>query len=392
MAMNRAACCPRPSWEEPCLKTMLSPQNFWEDLFAVRAGEAGGVRVDMRVVAKHGRPFLLLPCQRRAAVVSLRLYPAQTPRARAARAILSGLLRAAAPFGAKRITFTVSADDPFAQFLSSLAGGPKRGLPMLGVLAGNPASDGQRFLLLVFDARQVPVAVVKAGLSERAKSLIEKEESFLAAVPPNTGGVPRLRAVFQYSRLRALALDFFAGDSPRPRDEGALPELLSSWVDPQRTIALDQSSDWVRLKSAAAANELFGLLARRLRGRTFRAAIQHGDFAPWNVKVSSSGAWIVLDWERGELAGIPGWDWFHYVIQPAILVERLPAPDLVRRVEVLLASGAFRSYADRAGILGCERELVLAYLLHAAEVIKPSEGLVATRDLLRALAARWPRG
>jgi len=97
----------------------------------------------------------------------------------------------------------------------------------------------------------------------------------------------------------------------------------------------------------------------------------------------------VLDWERGELDGIPGWDWFHYVIQPGILVERLSTTDLVQRIETLLAAESFAAYAGRAGILGCERELLLAYLLHAVEVIKPSEGLAATRELLGAMAARW---
>jgi hypothetical protein len=43
----------------------------------------------------------------------------------------------------------------------------------------------------------------------------------------------------------------------------------------------------------------------------------------------------------------------------------------------------------RAGIVGCERELVLAYLLHSVEVIKPSEGLAPTRALLQALASGW---
>jgi hypothetical protein len=390
--MNRATSRPRPNRKEPCLRTMPSPQNFWEDLFAARAGEAGGVRVEMRNVSKHGRPLLLLPCQRRAAAVSLGLYPAQTPRARAAKLVLNWLLKAAAPFGTKRITFTVLSDDPFAGFLSSQAGQPGGGLPTLGVLAGNPASDGQRFLLLIFNDRQTPVAVVKAGLSERAKSLIKKEETFLAAIPENTSGVPRLRAAFQCPRLRALALDFFAGDSPRPRDEGALPALLASWVDPQRTVMVSDIPDWTRLESAASANELFGRIAGQLRSRPVHATIHHGDFAPWNIKVLPSGAWMVLDWERGELAGIPGWDWFHYVIQPAILVERLAAPELVRRIEALLGSEVFTSYAAHAGIAGCERALVLAYLLHAVEVIKPSEGLVATNDLLGAMAARWHRG
>ena len=83
---------------------------------------------------------------------------------------------------------------------------------------------------------------------------------------------------------------------------------------------------------------------------------------------------------------MPGWDWFHYTIQSAILVERLPTSVLVQRVEGLLGSEAFQRYAERAGIRGCERELVLAYLLHAAEVIKPSEGLAPTRELLHVLS------
>ncbi len=404
---------------------MSSPQNFWEDLFPATTDEAGGVRVEMRVVSKHGRPLLLLPQQRRAAMVSLGLYPAQTPRARAAKVALSWLVRAGATLGTKPISLAISPGETFATFLSSLATGARPspgaatlasagagepfttqhrsdvagptdgrapGLPTLGILAGNPASDGQRFLLLVFDVTQAPVAVVKAGLSERARLLIAKEESFLAAVPPNTSSVPRLRATFQRPHLRALALDYFAGDSPRPRDEGALPALLASWVDPQRSVAMSDTADWGRLERAAASADLFALLARQLRSRLIHPAIQHGDLAPWNIRVSPAGAWVVLDWERGELDGIPAWDWFHYVIQPAMLVEHLPTLELVRRVEDLLDSEAFKAYTARAGITGCERELVLAYLLHAVEVIKPSEGLAATGDLLRALVARWQPG
>jgi hypothetical protein len=367
---------------------MTSPPNFWMHLFPARDA-ADGVRVEMRVVSKRGRPFLLLPCERRAAVAALSLYPAQTPRARAARTALSWLVRAAVPLGTKKVGFVVSPDDAFVQFLGSLADEPKRGLPTLGILAGNPASDGQRFLVLVFDASQTPVAVVKAGLSARAKSLVEAEERFLARVPPNTNAIPRLRATFPSERLRALALDFYAGDSPRASDEGALPALLASWVDSQRTLGLHQAADWVRLEKAASANELFESLARQLSGREVHPAIQHGDLAPWNIKVSPSSTWTVLDWERGELAGIPGWDWFHYVIQPSILVEHLPTEGLVQRVEGLVGSEAFKAYAIRAGITGCERSLFLAYLLHAVEVIRPSEGLAATRKLLSALVGRW---
>jgi hypothetical protein len=162
-------------------------------------------------------------------------------------------------------------------------------------------------------------------------------------------------------------------------------------VDPSRTLSLSTAPDWLRLEKTAPASPLLASLAAQLRPRTVHPAIHHGDFAPWNIKVSPAGAWTVLDWERGELAGIPGWDWFHYLIQTGILVGHLPTPTLVQRVESLLASDTFRQYATRSGIVGCERELVLAYLLHNVEVIKPSEGLTASADLLRALSARWAR-
>jgi hypothetical protein len=371
---------------------MPTPQSSWEDLFAAPEGQGPGVRIEMRLLRKAGRPFLLLPGQPRAAAATMDLYPAQTGRARLARALLRGLLRASLPLGTETLSLAVSPGDAFVKFLSSLAGEQGPGLPVVGILAGNPGSDGQRFLLLVFDARQRPVAVVKAGLSPRARALVEREERFLAAVPEKAVAVPRLRARFESARLRALALDFVPGDSPRARDEAALPPLLAAWVDSTRTVMVSDTLDWLRLQEAARGSGLFSVAAGQLREQQVHPALHHGDFTPWNIKVSPAGAWTVLDWERGELTGIPGWDWFHYVIQRGILVEHLPAAVLVQRVESLLSSGAFRQYAARGFILGCERGLVLAYLLHVVEVIKPSEGLAPTRELLEALAARWREG
>ncbi len=368
---------------------MPTPRNTWEDLFRAPGSQEQGIRVQMRLLRKGGRPLLLLPAQPRLAAATLDLYPAQTGRARAARRLLRCLLRASLPLGTERVCQVISPDDPFARFLASLAGEPAGRVPALGILAGNPASEGQRFLLLVFDAHQQPVAVAKAGLSERARALIEREEGFLASVPHNAVGIPRLRDKFASPALRALALDFFPGDSPRPRQEAALPDLLASWIDSQRTIRASDTPDWARLETAASADEVWTLVAGRIRGRVVHPAICHGDLAPWNVKVSPTGVWMVLDWERGEPAGLPGWDWFHYVIQSGILVGHLPTSALVERVEGLLNSAAFQHYAARGGILGCERELVLAYLLHVVAVIQPAEGREQTGELLKALAGGW---
>ena len=320
------------------------------------------------------------------------LYPAQTGRARAARGLLRCLLRGSLPFGGKNLALAIQPNDEFVRFLAGLAGSPADGVPSFGVLAGNPASEGQRFLVLVFDAEQRPVAVVKAGLSPQAKELIEKERRFLEQAPAHTAGLPKLRGQLDCARLRAFALGFFDGDSPRPAQGSGFEALLSSWVDTKFKMPLSDAPTWRMLERNSPAHELFGFLARRLRQHPVQVAIHHGDFAPWNIKVSRRGDWTVLDWERGEMIGIPGWDWFHYVLQPAILVERQSTVRLVQRVETLLESASFKSYAHKAGLAGAERELVLAYLSHAAEVIRPSEGLAQTRKLLEALWGQWKRG
>jgi hypothetical protein len=368
---------------------MPAEQNFWDGLFGAKPGPSDGVRVEMRLLKKHGRPLLLLPCHPRAAVATLSLYPAQTTRARAARALLSGLLRFSAPYGTEPLSLAIPPDDAFVKFLAQLVGASPGELPPFGILAGNSASAGQRFLVLVFDAAQRPVFVVKAGLTQPARALIEQEQYFLKAAPPDTAGLPKLRATFECPRLLALALDFFPGDSPRKRQERAIPSLLGSWLNAKRKISVSETACWQALERSCPGDAL--LVTTGLRERIVQAAVQHGDFAPWNIKVSPGGDWRVLDWERGQVTGLPGWDWFHYVIQTALLVERQPAAALVERVENLLSSESFRSYATQSGFRGSEREWVLAYLFHTVHVVKPSEGLPQTQELLKALCERWPK-
>jgi len=342
----------------------------------------------MRMLQKQGRPFLGLPMASGPALTTLSLYPAQTPRARAAKRLLSWLLRWGAPMGLTRVVVEISPADPFVKFLASLAGLVEDGVPTCGILAGNPGNEGRRFVVVLFDPTARPISVVKAGLTSPARTLVEKEAAFLESLAGKIPGIPQLRATFNGGRAQALALDFFKGESPRPSHQRSLPTLLWPWVDAKRAMPLSEAPDWRRLEQAAAQDPRWPALAEATRGRTVHPAIGHGDLAPWNIRISPQGNWTVLDWERGERNGIPGWDWFHYILQIAILVDRLPTPDLVTRGETLLNSNSFKRYAEHAGILGLERELMLGYLLHAAEVIKPSEGLSQTRELLAALATR----
>lgn len=368
---------------------MSAADHFWETLF-VGAGPAAGT-VPMRLARKHGHPFLLLPENSTLSRQVLELYPAQTWRARLARSGLGWCLAAGLPLASEAVLVSFSANSGFVRFLNRIMGMDSDRLPTLGVLAGNPHSPGQRLILLLFNTAGHPTAVVKAGQAEKARELIVKKKRFLESVTQSSLGMPKLRDVFADEQRSAIALDYFPGRTPRLDEEHALPAILSSWIQSDRTIPIPATSAWQELEKVCAAHPLFASLADALKDRPVRPTLLHGDLTPWNVRVSPAGDWMVIDWERGDANGLPGWDWFHYVIQTRILVTREPVGQLVARLKTLWRSPEFKAYVDQSRIAGAELELTLAYLLHQYEVVRPSEGLAPGSELLQALAAIWKK-
>ena len=364
-------------------------QFMWFDLFEPDVAEAPPLRQDFAVVRRRGQPWLYLPLDRRAAAHSLALYPAQNYKARLAKRLLGVALRLASPrwLGLEIFSQAITRNDPFANYLSRTAGLPEAGCPRFAVLGGNPNVAGRRDIFLLFDAMHQPVAVVKAGHDDAARKLIAKEEKLLNALPPKTAGAPRLREGFSSSRVMALAMDFFPGESPQGDAAIELSKLFDSWLDTSREIRLAELPAWQRLVDSLCAEPLHGT-ARLPGDLRVRPTLMHGDFAPWNVK-AQAGRWTVLDWERGELVGVPGWDWFHFVMQPAVLVRREATHALLARFEKLLASPEFNAYARRAAIAGHERPLALAYLTYCLRVIRQTEGMERIAELKRAAFGRW---
>ena len=359
--------------------------DFWNALFSPTG--ANRYEIELRQLSKHGRPFLLLPRRSGAAATTLELYPAQSARAKIAKSLLRAVIKAGLPFGLERTILSVSSEDDFLRFLKIQAGNSDT-IPQFGILAGNPAHETQRFIFALFGANQDPVAVVKAGLSEPAKALIEKERQFLSRIPEGTLGIPKLRAPFDGSKIKAFAMEYVEGKSPQSSDRQQLGPLFCSWLKLNAQIPLCQAMAWQQLERAGGFYRTHPLL-RGFRERKIQSTLQHGDFVPWNIRLLPDGRWLVLDWERGDLNGIPGWDWFHYLIQPAILLEHKPADEIAEMLRNLIDSEAFKAYSNQAGIAGIERELLVAYLAHMVEVINPAEGLESNGALLKLLSSRW---
>ncbi len=366
------------------MESNSSNQTSWQDLFPINP--SGGATVRWRVLRKRGEPLVVLPEMGRLAATALNLYPAQTAKARLAKNVLRRALQWRLPLLLERAALTIDPTAAFSVFLRTQAG--TKNFPRLAILCGNARTAGRRHILLLFGENGEPAAVVKAGLGGAAQALIERERAFLAAAGA-VENLPGLLGEFCDDRCAAFAIPFLEGESPAVSDEILPGKIVGAWVDETRRVPLAETAPWRELEAACAAHPLMARLAT-LRTCVVHPVLWHGDLAPWNIRLNPhTDRCVVLDWERGQLTGVPGWDWFHYEIQTGILARKLSPGELQTRLESLLASNNFTAYAQRCGIEKQTHPLALAYLLYCAEVLKPSEGREQIRELLQLLNHSW---
>jgi hypothetical protein len=163
----------------------------------------------------------------------------------------------------------------------------------------------------------------------------ERFESLTTAAPASPGAA---RVV---SLLTGLAV---ASRCPVPAERvgAALQELLEEAV----RVGAVRRGDAPRLR--AMIGEVAAL-------DPFPCVVQHGDPGPWNILARRDGSVALLDWENGELLGIPLWDLAYFARSfAALIVRRRGSRDrleesfhLFRDRELRLVFGAWAGgYAD----------------------------------------------
>lgn len=357
--------------------------SHWEEFFRFPAGAGRIEAVSFRILRWRGREWLVLPRDASLASRALVLYPAQRRIARAAKRALSFALKLHLPLEVRKIKISLEAR--FVRFLAE-CGGTLPNIPELATLAGNPRPEGARHTFLIFDSAGRCCAVAKAGIGNAARTLIRREADFLQEHSGHIAGVPRFLNRLESDSISAIATEFVEGESPPPRPPTAIANLLIQWIDETNKVLIEKIPAWERLERAAQVDTVMAPLREAVAGRVVSSVMWHGDFTPWNIKVVSTGEWMVVDFDRSETCGVPAWDWLHYIVQAGILIERNGTASMVRRIDELLASGPFRQFAQLTGIAGIEREIAKAYLLYALYVLRPTEGAASIRALLSALA------
>jgi len=341
------------------------------------------------LIRRRRLPFLLLPTETTSPRVSLALYSAQRWRAKMWRAALTLLLKTPAAAVFHRITLQAGEHSEMLQFLAEQSGLPADQLPTPAIKFGGLESVKSRLVLLVCDAANRPMKVIKVGLDAAGRAATDREADLLRKLPANMLGCVRLTGRLVTPQISAFATDYFPGESPG--DDIGMEILFHSWINPEPAVAMESFDTWRELEAEAVvvAPAAWRVLRAALAGSRVRSTLYHGDFAPWNIRAVNSQNLQVFDWERGNLRGFPGWDWFHFIIQTAILARRYSAERVAAEVEELLVSPRFQKYAAHAGIQSVAKPLLLAYLLHHRWVVQPLEGGKMVEEVYAILAAHW---
>lgn len=361
-----------------------------EALFAGPKKTPGApLNFEWRLVRRKRRPFLLLPAAAPVARVGLALYSPQRRRAKIWRALFPLVFRTPAALLFDRVHLRTSTSSELVQFLAQQSGVPAEKLSAPPVKFGGVALHKSRLALVLCDATRRPLKVVKVGLDAAGRVATRREADLLERLPPDTIGCIRLTGRLATPELAAFATAFFPGESPV--DDAGLEILFHAWLNPEPPVPLESLASWRELETVAATNHpaAWAVLRAAVAGKKVRSTLHHGDFAPWNIRAINTTNVQAFDWERGHLHGIPGWDWFHFITQTAILARRHSVERVAAEVEHLLQSPRFEEYAAAAGIGEIVRPLVLGYLLHHQFVVLPLEGGRTTAQLFELLAERW---
>jgi hypothetical protein len=351
-------------------------------------GRAQPVAFEWRLIFRQGRPFMLLPCGLQPARTGLSLYSAQRRRAKIWRRILPQLLQTPLARFFEHVRFQGDASAEILQFMAQQVAMPAGRIFPIAIKLSDVGTRS-RLVLLLCDEGGRPARVIKAGLNDAGRAATDLEADFLAQLPADKLGCIRMTGRLSTPRVSAFATDYFPGTSPH--DDAGLEHLFHDWLDQDESVPLAALPVWSELAAAVGEphQKAWRQIHSALAGKTVRPTLYHGDFAPWNIRVVNSRNLQAFDWERGSLRGMPGWDWFHFTIQTAILARRYSAERAAAEVEQLIYSSRFQKYAAAAGVSDCVQPLVLAYLLHHVWVTKPLEGGQTTARLFDLLCAHW---
>ncbi len=236
-----------------------------------------------------------------------------------------------------------------------------------GVLLGNPNNSARR--AIVFQEFRGVKLVTKLGTSVEAKNAVTLETQNLESLPEDLQGVPNLVEVNNEENWASYTTTWVDGSSPKQSDVPAILDFLNSWRIGAEAQSLNSLPVWNDLVSEVTCEDEIEFL--KVAGEcVVSESIVHGDFTPWNLKIDTKGNINVLDWECYRRGGAAGWDWAHYFVQSALLVDKGDAEEVLKRAYEWGNSVQGREYLKRTGWGRNVNAWIGTYLLYKDHVLK----------------------
>jgi len=324
----------------------------------ISPGQSTGM-VRFVTIQRQGYMLLGLPQDCRLALATLKLYQPQKRKGRLLRNLvrLSVSLRVYHLF--PKCEFAIG-NKGLIELLSK-----KFNTRAIGIILSSPVSQ-DRNLVAVFESENT-LYVAKAGCGE-SEAVVRMEHERLMNFSGFVNGVPKVVGGYEMEDGFACVTEMVNGDSPLGAEQEAkVWDLLGSWMDQAQTMVMDTIPQWTKLnEKLKGRNPIAGILDEMGKLRVL-SPIGHGDFAPWNIKISS-GKVIVLDWEYAVKQAIPGLDGLHYLIQKLILVDGLNPEAIYHRCLEWFDRKETKLYFQKARLKGYEEKILGVYLYYASEI------------------------
>lgn len=320
-------------------------------------GEVVGV-YEMRCFMRRDHLLLLVPLRRSSALKTISLYQPQAILARLYSWLIQITVSVGLPIMLPKIRLNIRSNSPLARYVNGVE---------FGVLLGNPNSDARK--AICWHEEDECGFVTKIGLGEAAKVSVEKEASFLARIASVISEAPSLCGVQSIQNYAEYTVKWINGKSPKKSDTEKLLDLLCSWQSRDEMQRLATTEIWLEVvKNASDSGDI---VPRYLQRREVIPSRLHGDFAPWNIKITASGEINVLDWEFYRDSGVAGWDWAHYLVQKELLVNKVKPESVIRNV---LNWAEFteigRDFMIKTGWSGASKEWLGSYLFYAEYILR----------------------
>lgn len=308
---------------------------------------------ELYVIRRNGRVLLGLSSAETPALCALGLYQ---PQRLSARAMVTGVKWLVRLGLHRRLLVRVS------QEAGRLALPWKANAGSCGVLLGSPEHRVRRAVASYRIDDDWEVAKVAFG--PEGNSILRREAEIMARLKDRVEEMPGFRGVHEAGGMTFLRMRRVEGTPLRAGESAEALALLEKWESEGPPKSIEEFSEWPAIEAALRGRAGGDQALAALKGSRLKPVIRHGDFARWNLLRRPDGRLVVLDWEWGHEAGMPGIDLVHYFLQDARLVRKLPMVEAVRSVVEVFRSPECSAYLERTGWDGRPLLAIIACLAY----------------------------